>query len=114
MSNAFEIQKYDNVDCYPVSGSSDPASLVAMPQSYKAKFVPRNKSSLAEAIEDLKVVDGQWAIVEGVSRRWHCLVQTVMSPKGYPAMELRGMYEKMLRVSFQQVVSFHFLVSDDL
>lgn len=57
MLNAFEIQQADNVDCHPVSGASDPTSLVSMPKRYKAKFVPRDLNALEKAIEDFQVVD---------------------------------------------------------
>jgi 3-hydroxyphenylacetate 6-hydroxylase len=40
-----------------VSGNSDPTSLVAMPQRYKAKFIPRDLVSLDRALRDFKVVD---------------------------------------------------------
>ena len=57
MLNAFEIQKADNVDCHPVTGNSDPRSLVSMPKRYKAKFVPRDLSALEKAMEAFQVVD---------------------------------------------------------
>lgn len=57
MLNSFEIQKHDDVDCHPVSGASDPTSLVSMPKRYKAKFVPRNPDALKRAMQDFKVVD---------------------------------------------------------
>ncbi|KAH6709533.1 cytochrome P450 [Leptodontidium sp. 2 PMI_412] len=57
MLNSFEIRKFDNIDTHPVSGISDPTSLVAMPNRYKAKFVPRNSSALEKAMKEFKVVD---------------------------------------------------------
>jgi 3-hydroxyphenylacetate 6-hydroxylase len=57
MLNAFEIQKYDDVDTHPVSGNSDPTSLVAMPERYKAKFVARNRVALEKAFDTFKVVE---------------------------------------------------------
>ncbi len=57
MLNSFEIQKFDDVDCHPVSGSADPTSLVSMPKRYKARFVPRKLSALEKALEDFKVAD---------------------------------------------------------
>jgi 3-hydroxyphenylacetate 6-hydroxylase len=57
MLNAFEIQKADDVDCHPVTGNSDPTSLVSMPKRYKAKFVPRDLSALEKAMKDFQVVD---------------------------------------------------------
>lgn len=57
MLNSFEIQKYDDVDCHPVSGSADPTSLVSMPKRYKARFVPRNLGALDRAMKDFKVVE---------------------------------------------------------
>ncbi|KUJ22531.1 cytochrome P450 [Mollisia scopiformis] len=56
MLNAFEIQKSDDIDCHPVSGNSDPTSLVAMPHRYKAKFVPRNMRALEKALKEFTVV----------------------------------------------------------
>jgi len=66
MLNTFEIQKFDNVDCHPVTGASDPTSLVSMPKRYKAKFVPRNLGALEKAIADFKVVgDGVQVVEQG-------------------------------------------------
>lgn len=59
MLNAFEIQKFDDVDPHPVTGISDPTSLVAMPESYKVKFVPRNATALQTAIDEFQVVEAQ-------------------------------------------------------
>lgn len=50
MLNAFEIIKFSDVDPHPISGNSDPTSLVAMPQRYKVRFVPRNRQALELAI----------------------------------------------------------------
>jgi 3-hydroxyphenylacetate 6-hydroxylase len=57
MINCFEIQKFDNLDCHPISGNSDPTSLVAMPHRYQAKFLPRDAQALEKAIQDFKVVE---------------------------------------------------------
>jgi 3-hydroxyphenylacetate 6-hydroxylase len=57
MLNAFEIQNADNIDCHPVTGNSDPTSLVSMPKRYKAKFVPRDLTALETAMKDFKVAD---------------------------------------------------------
>jgi 3-hydroxyphenylacetate 6-hydroxylase len=57
MLNAFEIRKADDVDCHPVTGASDPTSLVSMPKRYKAKFVPRNLGALEKAIMRFEIVD---------------------------------------------------------
>ena len=56
MLNAFEIQKSEDVDTHPVTGTSDPTSLVAVPNQYKARFVPRNLKALEKAIAEFKVV----------------------------------------------------------
>jgi 3-hydroxyphenylacetate 6-hydroxylase len=56
MLNSFEIRKFDDVDCHPVTGSSDPTSLVAMPKRYKARFVPRQSKALERALKDFKIV----------------------------------------------------------
>ncbi len=55
--NSFEIVKYDDVDHHPVSGNSDPTSLVAMPHKYHAKFVPRNEAALRKSIEEFIAVE---------------------------------------------------------
>lgn len=57
MLNAFEIEKFDDLDVHPVRGSSDPTSLVSMPKRYKAKFVPRKLEALDKAIMRFKVVE---------------------------------------------------------
>ncbi|KXJ86874.1 cytochrome P450 [Microdochium bolleyi] len=49
--NSFEIRKFDNVDSHPVTGNSDPTSLVALPPRFKSYFVPRNEKALAKAME---------------------------------------------------------------
>ena len=61
MINAFEIQKYDDVDWNPVTGNSDPTSLVAMPHRYKAKFIPRDLAALDKALREFKVAEGSGA-----------------------------------------------------
>ncbi|PIA88628.1 3-hydroxyphenylacetate 6-hydroxylase [Cercospora beticola] len=52
MLSCFEIvgEKGD-VDVHPVRGSSDPTSLVTMPEKYEVKFVPRNEKVLREILE---------------------------------------------------------------
>ncbi|PMD24960.1 cytochrome P450 [Hyaloscypha hepaticicola] len=57
MLNSFEIKKFDDVDCHPVRGASDPTSLVSMPKRYKARFVPRKMDALEKALEDFKVIE---------------------------------------------------------
>lgn len=54
MLNCFEIQKHDDIDVHPVTGSSDPTSLVSIPRSYKVKFLPRNEKALKKSIEEFK------------------------------------------------------------
>lgn len=49
--NSFRIEKFDEVECDPLRGNSDPTSLVAMPRRYRARFVPRNPEVLAKALE---------------------------------------------------------------
>ncbi|OAA36862.1 Cytochrome P450 [Metarhizium rileyi] len=55
--NSFRIEKYDAVDCHPVTGNSDPTSLVALPHRYRARFVPRDPDALRQAMEDTKAMD---------------------------------------------------------
>lgn len=57
MLNSFEIRKSEEIDCHPISGNSDPTSLVAMPHRYKARFVPRNIEALEKALKDFQVVE---------------------------------------------------------
>lgn len=44
--NSFRIEPHDNMDWHPVRGSSDPTSLVAIPQKYKVRFVPKDAAAL--------------------------------------------------------------------
>lgn len=55
--NSFRIQKVDDIDHHPISGNSDPASLVALPERYKVKFVPRNELALARALKEFVPVE---------------------------------------------------------
>jgi 3-hydroxyphenylacetate 6-hydroxylase len=57
MLNSFTIEKFDDVDCHPVSGCSDPTSLVSIPRRYKALFVPRNSRLLEKALKEFKAVE---------------------------------------------------------
>ena len=59
MLNAFEIRSADGVDAHPLTGNSDPTSLVAMPERYKAYFVPRNGEALKRSIEEFEVTGVQ-------------------------------------------------------
>ncbi|KAM3454497.1 hypothetical protein MY3296_002954 [Beauveria thailandica] len=55
--NSFRIEKYDDVDCHPVSGNADPTSLVALPRRYRALFVPRNPVALKAAMEETEAME---------------------------------------------------------
>lgn len=55
--NSFKIEKFDEIDHHPVSGNSDPTSLVAMPHKYRAKFVPRNETALRHSIATFVAVE---------------------------------------------------------
>jgi 3-hydroxyphenylacetate 6-hydroxylase len=57
MLNAFEIVRADDVNPHPVTGNSDPTSLVAMPERYVVKFVPRDLKALKKSIEEFNVVE---------------------------------------------------------
>lgn len=59
MLNAFEIRQADNVDPHPITGNSDPTSLVAMPERYKAFFVPRREKVLKQELANFRVTDVQ-------------------------------------------------------
>lgn len=48
--NSFRVEKYDEIDSHPLTGNSDPASLVALPRRFRALFVPRNEALLTEAL----------------------------------------------------------------
>ncbi|KAK2593075.1 hypothetical protein QQS21_009205 [Conoideocrella luteorostrata] len=50
--NSYRIEKHDYVDCHPVTGNSDPTSLVALPHRYRAIFAPRNPEALHRAMEE--------------------------------------------------------------
>jgi len=55
--NAYTIEKADDVDAHPVSGNSDPTSLVAMSRRYRVRFVARDEVALRRALEGLRVVE---------------------------------------------------------
>lgn len=57
MLNSFRIEKYDEVDCHPVRGNSDPTSLVSIPKQYRVRFIPKNESILREALANHRVKD---------------------------------------------------------
>ncbi|KAI4594693.1 hypothetical protein KJ359_007496 [Pestalotiopsis sp. 9143b] len=48
--NSFRVEKHDEIDSHPLTGNSDPTSLVAMPNRYRALFVPRNPTALSAAL----------------------------------------------------------------
>lgn len=48
--NSFRVEKHDEIDSHPLTGNSDPTSLVAMPNRYRALFVPRNPAALSAAL----------------------------------------------------------------
>jgi 3-hydroxyphenylacetate 6-hydroxylase len=52
MLNSFRIEPSDKADWHPVRGNSDPTSLVAIPQRYKVRFVPRDEKALGKVLED--------------------------------------------------------------
>jgi 3-hydroxyphenylacetate 6-hydroxylase len=58
-SHAFEIIKADEVDPHPVTGNSDPTSLVSMPERYVVKFVPRNLKALKKSIAEFTIVEDE-------------------------------------------------------
>jgi 3-hydroxyphenylacetate 6-hydroxylase len=55
--NSCQIEKFADVDHHPVSGNSDPTSLVAMPNKYRVKFIPRNEKALRQGIKDFVAVE---------------------------------------------------------
>ncbi|KAJ5179039.1 hypothetical protein N7492_002249 [Penicillium capsulatum] len=48
--NSFHIEPHDEADWHPVRGNSDPASLVAIPQKYKVRFVPKDTAALSKTL----------------------------------------------------------------
>lgn len=52
--NSFRIEKHDEVDCHPITGNSDPTSLVALPPRFKSRFVPRNPAALKKVLESIE------------------------------------------------------------
>lgn len=61
--NSFRIEKHDTVDCHPVTGNSDPTSLVALPHRYRARFVPRHPAALRKAMEETRAMGGMDELV---------------------------------------------------
>ncbi|OAL70854.1 cytochrome P450 phenylacetate hydroxylase [Trichophyton violaceum] len=52
MLNSFRITSVEKVNTHPIHGNSDPTSLVAIPNKYKVKFIPKNKTALDAAISN--------------------------------------------------------------
>lgn len=48
---SFKIEKVQDIDYHPVTGNSDPTSLVAIPKPYKARFVPYDAKVLRESLK---------------------------------------------------------------
>ncbi|KAJ5464950.1 uncharacterized protein N7458_000636 [Penicillium daleae] len=48
--NSFRIEPHDDTDWHPVRGNSDPTSLVAIPQKYKVRFVPKDAAALKKLV----------------------------------------------------------------
>ncbi|RYP09164.1 hypothetical protein DL764_001435 [Monosporascus ibericus] len=48
--NSFHIEKHEEVDCDPITGNSDPTSLVALPRRFKTRFIPRYPEALKKAL----------------------------------------------------------------
>ncbi|KAI2767604.1 hypothetical protein DTO012A8_7155 [Penicillium roqueforti] len=48
--NSFRLESHDKTDCHPLRGNSDPTSLVAIPQKYKVRFVPKDEKALLKAL----------------------------------------------------------------
>ncbi|KAH6651538.1 cytochrome P450 [Truncatella angustata] len=49
--NSFKIEKAGEIDSHPLTGNCDPTSLVAMPNRFRALFVPRNEKALSRALK---------------------------------------------------------------
>lgn len=52
MLNSFRITSVEKINTHPIHGNSDPTSLVAIPNKYKVKFIPKNKTALDAAISN--------------------------------------------------------------
>ncbi|KAH8649811.1 cytochrome P450 76A2 [Xylariales sp. PMI_506] len=52
--SSFRIDKFEAIDADPLTGNSDPTSLVSMPNRYRALFVPRNEKALQVALKESK------------------------------------------------------------
>lgn len=50
MLNSFRIEPNEDADWHPVRGNSDPTSLVAIPQRYKVRFVPKDAEALGDIV----------------------------------------------------------------
>ncbi|KAL4896344.1 cytochrome P450 [Aspergillus ambiguus] len=48
--NSFRIESDEDINWHPVLGNSDPTSLVAIPQKYKVRFVPRSEKALTQTL----------------------------------------------------------------
>jgi 3-hydroxyphenylacetate 6-hydroxylase len=48
--NSFKLEKVGDIDYHPVTGNSDPTSLVAIPKAYRCKFIPRSTKILEKAL----------------------------------------------------------------
>ncbi|KAJ5714275.1 uncharacterized protein N7483_011456 [Penicillium malachiteum] len=48
--NSFRIEPHDDTDWHPVRGCSDPSSLVAIPQRYQVRFVPKDPVALGKVL----------------------------------------------------------------
>ena len=48
--SSFRIEPHDSTEWHPVRGNSDPTSLVAIPQKYKVRFVPKDATALGKAL----------------------------------------------------------------
>ena len=57
MLSCFEIVGGSEVDVHPVTGSSDPTSLVTLPRRYEVYFKPRNERAIGEILK-VKEVEG--------------------------------------------------------
>lgn len=58
--NSFRIEQFDKADCHPITGNTDPTSLVALPPRYKALFVPRNPEVLRKIVDEIDRADGSY------------------------------------------------------
>lgn len=55
--NSFRIEKSDDVDFHPISGNSDPRTLVSVPHTYRSIFIPHNEAVLRQSLKNFIITE---------------------------------------------------------